>query len=178
MRVVAAVTAVSAILWSGLATAHGPSRQKVEEKIDIGAPPATVWGVVQDFGVMHTWCPKIVSETSQGGNEKGATRELKLPNGRSVKEELKSYDAAKMSYSYKILEVDVADFPVANYSSTIEVKEGAAGGSTVEWSGAFYRSFMTNNPPPEQNEEAAIKAVTGLYTECLAKLKTVAEAAK
>jgi carbon monoxide dehydrogenase subunit G len=175
MRVIVALTACSALLWSGLGAAHGPSRQKVEEKIDIGAPPAAVWDVIKDFGTMHTWCPKVASETSQGGNEKGATRELKLPNGRSIKEELKTYDAAKMSYSYKINEVDPADIPVANYSSTIEVKEGAAGGSTVEWSGAFYRSFMTNNPPPDQNEEAAIKAVTGLYTECLGKLKSVAE---
>jgi hypothetical protein len=176
MRVNHAIIGVSAILWSCLAAAHGPSRQKVEEKIDINAPPAAVWDVIKDFGTVQTWCPAFVGETSQGGNEKGASRELKLPNGRSVKEELKSYDAAKRTYSYKILEVDPADLPVANYSSTLEVKEGSAGGSTVEWSGAFYRSFMTNNPPPDQNEEAAIKAVTGVYTTCLGKLKSIAEA--
>lgn len=175
MKIIVALTAASGLLCSGLAAAHGPSRQKVEEKIDISAPPAAVWDVIKDFGTMHTWCPKVVSETSQGGNEKGATRELKLASGRSIKEELKSYDAEKRSYSYKITEVDPADMPVANYSSTIEIKDGASGGSTVEWSGAFYRSFMTNNPPPDQNEEAAIKAVTGLYTECLGKLKSVAE---
>ena len=175
MRSFIAVAVCSGMVWSGLALAHGPSRQKVEEKIDIGAAPAAVWDVIKDFGTMHTWCPRVVSETSQGGNEKGATRELMLPSGRSIKEELKSYDAAKMSYSYKITEVDPADMPVANYSSTIQVKDGAAGGATVEWSGAFYRSFMTNNPPPDQNEEAAIKAVTGLYTDCLGKLKSVAE---
>jgi hypothetical protein len=29
--------------------------------------------------------------------------------------------------------------------------------------GAFYRGFCNNNPPPAQNDEAAIAAVTGVY---------------
>lgn len=176
-RTVSVAVAVLAA-WSGMALAHGPSRQKVEESIDIGAPPATVWEVVKDFGTMHTWCPRIAGTSGQGGNEKGATRELKLANGHVIKEELKSYEADKMSFQYKITEVDPADFPVANYSSTFEVKAGDAGGSKVEWSGAFYRSFMTNNPPPEQNDAAAFAAVTTLYKECLASLKTLAESKK
>lgn len=178
MRTIVTLTASLFAVWSGVAAAHGPSRQKVEESIEINAPAETVWGVIKDFGTFSAWCPKAASETSLGGNEKGATRELKLPSGRSIKEELKSYDATKMSYSYKILEVDPADLPVANYSSTIGVEAIASGGAKVDWSGAFYRSFMTNNPPPEQNDEAAIKAVTTLYKDCLANLKTVAESKK
>jgi uncharacterized protein YndB with AHSA1/START domain len=179
MRTIVTVTASVLAVWSGLAAAHGPSRQKVEETIEIAAPPATVWDVVKDFGSLHTWCPRVTGTTAQGGNEKGATRELKLPNGRVIKEELKSYDADKMSFQYKITEVqEPADFPVANYSSTFEVTAGASGGSKVDWSGAFYRSFMTNNPPPEQNDAAALAAVTGIYKDCLANLKTVAEAKK
>ncbi len=170
------LTAAVFAAGTGAANAHGPSRQKVEESIEVSVPAETVWGMIKDFGTFSAWCPKAVGETSQGGNEKGATRDLKLASGRSIKEELKSYDAEKMSYSYKILEVDPADLPVANYSSTIGVKAGASGGSLVEWSGAFYRSFMTNNPPPEQNDEAAIAGVTALYKECLANLKKVAEA--
>lgn len=172
------LTAAAFAAVSGAVSAHGPSRQKVEESIEVNAPAETVWDVIKDFGTFSAWCPRAVSETSQGGNVKGATRELKLASGRSIKEELKSYDADKMSYSYKILEVDPADLPVANYSSTILVKASESGGSTVEWSGAFYRSFMTNNPPPEQNDEAAIAGVTAVYKECLGKLKTVAEAKK
>lgn len=178
MRTIVTLIATAWAVWSGTAAAHGPSRQKVEESIEINASAQTVWGVIKDFGTFSAWCPKAVGETSQGGNEKGATRELKLASGRSIKEELKSYDADKMSYSYKILEVDPADLPVANYSATIGVQSSASGGSTVAWSGAFYRSFMTNNPPPEQNDEAAINGVTTVYKECLASLKTVAEAKK
>lgn len=178
MKYFVTLTATAFMAASGVSNAHGPSRQKVEESVEINAPADTVWGVIKDFGSFSAWCPKAVSETSQGGNEKGATRELKLVSGRSIKEELKSHDPDKMSYSYKIIEVDPADLPVANYSSTIAVKAGASGGSTVEWSGAFYRSFMTNNPPPEQNDEAAINGVTAIYKECLANLKSVAEAKK
>ncbi len=178
MKYLIVLTATALAAASGVADAHGPSRQKVEESVEINAPADTVWGVIKNFGTFSAWCPRAVGETSEGGNEKGATRELKLASGRSIKEELKSYDADKMSYSYKIVEVDPADLPVANYSSTISVKASASGGSTVAWSGAFYRSFMTNNPPPEQNDEAAIAGVTAVYKECLAKLKTVAEAGK
>jgi len=178
MRTIVTVSTAALIAWAGVAAAHGPSRQKVEEAIEISASPQVVWDVVKDFGTMHTWCPKVVSETSQGGNEKGAVRELKLASGRVVKEELKNYDAEKMTYQHKILEVDPLDLPVANYSSTFEVKPSAAGGTTVEWSGAFYRSFMTNNPPPEQSDAAAVAAITGFYKECLANLKTVAETKK
>lgn len=79
-----------------------------------------------------------------------------------------------MSYLYKITEVDPKDLPVANYSSTLSVTAAGAG-SIVEWSGAFYRSFMNNNPPPEQNDEAALKAVTSVYKEGLANPKGPAE---
>jgi hypothetical protein len=68
--------------------------------------------------------------------------------------------------------VDVKVLPVTNYSSTITVSPSADGkGSLVEWVGAFYRGFPNNDPPPELNDEPAIKAVTGLYHDGLAGLK-------
>ncbi|MEW6038555.1 MAG: SRPBCC family protein [Pseudomonadota bacterium] len=161
------------VAWTGSAFAHGPTRQKVTETIEINAAPAVVWGIIKDFD-KGEWMPQVAATTGSGGNEKGATRDLKLKSGGIVKEELKSYDAEKMSYSYKITEVDPKDLPVANYSSTISVTASDAG-STVEWNGAFYRSFMNNNPPPEQNDEAALKAVTSVYKEGLANLKALAE---
>ena len=38
------------------ALAHGPSRQKVVEKIEIDAPPAKVWAIVGNFGDL-SWLP-------------------------------------------------------------------------------------------------------------------------
>ncbi|QXP91611.1 SRPBCC family protein [Methylococcus capsulatus] len=161
------------VVWTASAFAHGPTRQKVTETIEINAAPAVVWGIIKDFD-KGEWMPQVASTIGTGGNEKGARRELKLKSGGIIKEELKSYDAEKMSYSYKITEVDPKDLPVANYSSTISVTPAGAG-SVVEWNGAFYRSFMNNNPPPEENDEAALKAVTSVYKEGLANLKVLAE---
>ncbi len=73
--------------------------------------------------------------------------------------------------------VDVKVLPVNNYSSTIDVVPGADGKtSTVEWHGAFYRGYPNNDPPPDLNDEAAIKAVTGIYRAGLDALKKKIEA--
>ncbi|MBP1151963.1 SRPBCC family protein [Methylocaldum sp. RMAD-M] len=175
MKKLLSLVAVLSLLWAGFANAHGPSRQKVTETVDINATPDAVWALVGDWANPQKWLPPVESTTAQGGTEKGATRELKLKSGGVIKEELKSYDASKMTMQYKITEVDPKDLPVANYSSNIKVEPNPAGGSKVEWNGAFYRSFMNNNPPPGQSDEAALKAVTELYKEGLANLKAVAE---
>ena len=70
---------------------------------------------------------------------------------------------------------DVKVLPVKNYSSILSVK-GEGDKSTVEWRGAFYRGFMNNDPPPELNDEAAKKAVTGVYRTGLDALKQKLEA--
>ncbi|MDD2769760.1 MAG: SRPBCC family protein [Methylococcus sp.] len=161
------------VAWTGSAFAHGPTRQKVTETIEINAAPAVVWGIIKDFD-KGEWMPQVAGTTGTGGNEKGATRELKLKSGGVIKEELKTYDAEKMTYHYKITDVDPKVLPVANYSSSIAVTASGTG-STVEWNGAFYRSFMNNNPPPEENDEAAFKAVSSIYKDGLANLKSLAE---
>ena len=56
---------------------------------------------------------------------------------------------------------------------TVAANDG--GGAKVTWKGAFYRGYMNNDPPPELNDEAAVKAVTGLYRAGLENLKSVAE---
>ena len=80
-----------------------------------------------------------------------------------------------VQYKYEITDVDVKVLPVKNYSSSISVKDNG-GKSTVEWKGAFYRGYMNNDPPPELNDEAAIKAVTGVYRTGLDALKQKLEA--
>ncbi|QFY42796.1 SRPBCC family protein [Candidatus Methylospira mobilis] len=159
---------------AGVAHAHGPVRHKVVESIEINATPDAVWAIVGNFAKPEVWLPPVASTTETGGNEVGATRELTLKKGGVVKEELKKYEVDKKTLGYKITEVDPAVLPVATYTSTIMV-EAAGAGSKVEWNGAFYRSFMNNNPPPEQSDEAAIHAVTQMYKEGLANLKQVAE---
>lgn len=158
--------------------AHGPSRQKLTESIEIGAPPAKVWAAIADFHDM-SWLPGVAKTTGTGGNEPDvAKRQLTLDNGATIDESLYKYDAAEMSYSYRIDTVDVKVLPVNNYSATLIVLPAEGGKSKVEWRGAFYRGYPNNDPPPELNDEAAVKAVTAIYRKGLENLKKKVEAAK
>ncbi|MCA3581586.1 MAG: SRPBCC family protein, partial [Bradyrhizobium sp.] len=96
---------------------------------------------------------------------------LTLAPGVTIEEELSKYEPEMMSYSYRITAVDVKVLPVTNYSSTLEVSPAPGGKAKLEWSGAFYRGYPNNDPPPELNDEAAIKAVSGLYKAGLEALK-------
>src|SRR4029079_1123330 len=103
------------------------------------------------------------------------TRTLTLTSGGTIEEKLLQNDPAKKTYKYEITKVDPKVLPVNNYSSTLSVK-GEGDKSTVEWKGAFYRGFMNNDPPPELSDEAAVKAVKGVYRGGLDALKAKVEA--
>jgi carbon monoxide dehydrogenase subunit G len=173
IAVLAAVAVATTALTA--AWAHGPTRRKVQEHVEINAPPAKVWAVIGNFQDM-SWLGPVAKTEGEKGNEIGATRRLTLKTGATIEEELYKYDAEKMSYSYRITAVDVKVLPVTNYSSTITVSPSADGkGSQVEWAGAFYRGHPNNDPPPELNDEAAINAVTDLYHDGLDGLKKKVE---
>jgi carbon monoxide dehydrogenase subunit G len=164
--------AIAAALVVGIADAHGPTRQKVVERITINAPPAAVWAKIKDFSALKAWHPAIAESPADKGNEAGSVRQLKLKGGGELTETLESHDDAKMKYSYRAK--DGGALPVTNYTSTISVAaEGSQ--SVVEWRGAFYRGDPKNDPPPERNDDAAVKAITGVYTSGLANLKRLVE---
>jgi len=157
------------------ARAHGSSRQKVTEAIEIDAPAAAVWKAVGNFQDM-SWLPGVVKTEGEGGDiPDAAHRSVILQGGGVVKESLYKYDAEDMSYSYRIDEVDVKVLPVNNYSSTIAVLPEPGGKSKVEWRGAFYRGDPNDNPPPELNDETSIAAVQALYRKGLGNLKRQVE---
>ncbi|MGQ0656819.1 MAG: SRPBCC family protein [Chromatiales bacterium] len=160
-----------------LVYAHGPSRLKVEKEITVNAPAEKVWDLIKDFCAIDNWHPAVSKCEGNGGNEKGARRVLTLNDansGLTIDDEMTGYDAAKMMYRYRITRVDPAVLPVSTYASQIEVIPDG-GNSKVHWKGAFYRSFTQNNPPPEQSDEAATSAITGLYEAGLAEIKKLAE---
>jgi Polyketide cyclase / dehydrase and lipid transport len=164
----ALVTAVSAVVALP-ASAHGPTRQKVTSVIVIDAPADKVWSVIGNFHDM-SWHPAFKETQGEGGNAVGADRTLVLESGDTIKEKLTGYNADAKLYKYEITEVDVKVVPVTNYSSSIQVSE-ADGKSSVQWKGAFYRGYVNNDPPPELSDEAAVKAITGVYQSGLAALK-------
>lgn len=155
---------VSAALLPGLAAAHGPTRQKVTLTTEVAADPAEVWATIGDFQDM-SWHPAVHSSTGENDNAIDATRVLTLgaEGGPTISEVLYKFSDEKMSYSYRITDVDVQVLPVTNYSSHLTVKPRDGGGALVEWRGAFYRGYPNNDPPEDLNDAAAIAAVSGVY---------------
>jgi len=167
----AALAATSMLATVGVASAHGPTRQKVSETVVINAPPEKVWSVVSNFQD-GGWIPVVAKTEGTGGNAPGAKRTLTLKDGATVDEEVAKLEADKMTLMYRINQVDVKVLPVTNYSSWLIVTpEDGGAKSKVEWRGAFYRGYPNNDPPPELNDEAAVNAVTGLYKASLENLK-------
>ena len=152
---------------------HGPTRQKLKESITIKAKPDEVWNVIKDFGKINTWHPSISKVDSDGKNENGSIRTIYYSprNNTPIKQKLESYNAEKMMYKTSITEVDIKSFPVSTYTANISVKKNDDGTTTVLWKGAFYRAYVNNDPPPELNEAAAIKAVKEFFQAGLNNLK-------
>ena len=163
---------LATVAISFAALAHGPTRQKVTEQVEIKAAPAKVWDGIKDFNGLPTWHPAVASSTATDGSKAGSVRTLTLKSGGKIIEELESYDDATMTVKYRMKE---GVLPVTNYSSTLAVRAGAGGNAIVEWRGALYRGYPNNDPPPDQNDEAAVKAITGVYQSGLANLKVILE---
>jgi len=163
-----------ALLLPLAADAHGASRQKVEESIEIKADSDLVWKAVGDFQDM-SWLPDVAS-TKEGEKPVFAHRILTLKNGGEVAESLYKFDADNTSYSYRIDKVDPKVLPVTNYSATIIVQAIDNQTTKVEWRGAFYRGDPNETPAPELNDEASIAAVKALYKRGLENLKQKVEA--
>lgn len=171
MKRIVALAALA--LASTLAFGHGPTRQKVTETIAVKASPAAVWDKVKDFNGMPAWHPAVASSTATDGSKEGSVRTLSLKGGGQVVETLESYGDADRRFSYRAK--DGGALPVTNYTSTFTVKPANGGTTVIEWRGAFYRAYTNNDPPPGQDDEAAVKAITGVYQSGLANLKKILE---
>lgn len=177
-KVLAGCAAALAFLAPLGVEAHGPSRQKVVESVEINAPAAKVWARIGNFQDL-SWLPVVAKTEGEGGNTPDtAKRHITLKDGGTVDEELYKYSTDPMMYAYRIDKVDVKVLPVNDYSSQIYVTSEGDNKTKVEWHGAFYRGYMNNDPPPELSDEASAKAVTGLYRLGLDALKKELEASK
>jgi hypothetical protein len=121
---------------------------------------------------MPGWHPAVAESKASDGNNVGSRRTLTLKGGGEVVEEIEELDNNKMVLKYRMKE---GVLPVTNYASTLSVKAVEGGKSLVEWRGAFYRGYPNNDPPPDRNDEAAEKAITGVYKAGLENLKKVVE---
>jgi mxaD protein len=158
------------------AAAHGPTPQKVEEKIEIAAPPAAVWAIAKDFAKIADWHPLVAKSEGTGGNAAGGERSVTLKSGGVLRDGLDEFNDQAMSYSYRLAKENVDAFPVSFYSAELAVKPGASGGSAVEWVGRFYRADTGNFPAENKNDAAAIAAMKNFLAQGLTGLKAKAEA--
>lgn len=172
MRIAVFALALS-LEFATSALAHGPTRQKVIESVTINATPQKVWDAIKDVDALAKWHPAVAQSPATQGNEVGSVRTITLKDGGKIVETLEDYSAEKMTYKYRA--ADGGALPVTNYSSTLSVKPADGGKAIVEWRGAFYRAFPNNNPPPGQDDEAAVKAITGVYQSGLANLQKMVE---
>ena len=151
---------------------HGPTRQKIKESVTINAKPEVVWNVIKDFEKINNWHPSISKVESDG---KIRTIFYSPRNNTPITQKLESHSNEKMMYKTSIIEVDIKNFPVNTYTANISVKGNEDGTATVLWKAAFYRAYVNNDPPPELNEAAAIKAVTEFFQSGLNNLKSKLE---
>jgi hypothetical protein len=168
-------TLVFAVLGAAIAVpcdAHGPTRQKVVETVRIAAPASVVWARIRNFDALKDWHPAVEASPADKGNSEGSVRQVSLKGGGTLVEALERYDDAAMRYSYRAK--DGGALPVTNYTSTLSVS-GDGSSAVVEWRGAFYRGYPNNDPPPDRNDDAAVKAITAVYQSGLANLKKLAE---
>ena len=169
MRSVIMLAALATLATGGTALAHGPVRLKLELDQTLNATPDEVWAVIGKFDDM-SWHPAVASTEMTADSPDAVTPDkstrvlhLKADAGDpTITETLTKWQPQKRCYGYLIKEVDVKVVPVTNYAATLCVND-EAGKAKVVWKGGFYRGFPNNEPPADLNDDAAIKAVTGIY---------------
>lgn len=149
---------LACLLGAPAALSHGSDRLKVTETVVLAAEPGSVWAVVGDFHDLG-WDPAIVKAEGDGGNAVGSFRTLTLKTGGAITEQLVIYDAVKMTYSTFLPHNDPAVLPITNFSTILQVRPAASGGTEVVWRAAGFRGYPNDNPPPSLNDEVAVKAM-------------------
>lgn len=142
------------------AEAHGPSRLKTEQTVKLNATPDEVWAVIGKFDDM-SWYPGVTSVEATG-NEKGATRTLKMDDGTVIDEELLKLDPAKHALSVRYTADNLDAVKATNYASHITIKD-EGGKALLDWKGAFYRAYPNNDPPADLNDEASSASVMAAH---------------
>ena len=155
--------------------AHGPSRQKVVQKIELNSSPDEVWKVISDFTKFSF--NKDVINVSSSGKEIGSKRELTFSNKKKISHSLEKFDETKRKITWRIIETDNDILPVNSYSAMLMVteKKGVKNKSVLMYKAAFYRGFMGNDPPENLNDENSKKKVITFVKKNISGIKSIVE---
>jgi len=168
--------ALSCLVAAPFVRAHGPTPQKIDESIEIAAPPAAVWALVGDFARFAAWNPALANSSADKGNVAGSRRSLSLTRGGTLTEELDEYLDAERSMSYRSgRDLDPAVLAVGSYSVRLRVV-AAGSGSRVEWRARAYRADTGNDPAAGRDDATAVKALQDFIRPALAQAKKKFEA--
>ena len=160
------------LFFSESALGHGPSRQKVSEKIIINASPEKVWEIVSNFSDF-TWNTEVKSSKSND-NKIGSLRTLTLNNNQQITQSLEKLDPDKRKISWRVQQASDISLPVNSYQATLIIKD-KEGKTEITYKAGFYRGFMGNDPPEELNDENSKKKVKLFIESALKGLKSVSE---
>lgn len=122
---------------------------KINMKTDLNIAADEAWKLIGGFNALPDWHPEVEKSELE---EEGSMRRLSLAGGGTIVEKLERLDDNERVYSYIIID---SPLPVANYTSTICVKEDDAGKTTVEWSSEFEAKGAAENE--------AMDIIAGIY---------------
>ena len=167
--------AIAALLTlPALALAEAPKTLTVTKTIEIKADAAKVWATVKDFDSLNKWHPGFAKDVLVKGknNTRGAVRELTIKDGPSFTEQLLSFNDKAHNYTYRIID---SPLPITDYKSTLTVKPGKDGMTTIVWTGNFKRKNASDTPPEAESDAGVTKLIEGVYDGGLANVKKTLE---
>ena len=163
---------IAGLLLAAPAVAHGPTPQRIDESIEIAAPPEAVWRIVGDFANFAKWNPWLSASEADKGNSPGSTRTLtRAEGGGQLTEELDDYQADNMSLSYRGgRKIDPAVLPASSYSARLRV-EALGSGSKVSFQARAYRADTGNEAPKGRDDKAVVAAMKAYIGPALKELQ-------
>ncbi len=175
MRTSLLCVAVAALVAPLAASAHGPSRQMVDETVQVNAPAAKVWAIIADFCSISKWNPEVTACSAAPGNKPKTLRTLTMKDGLQITDQLYKYEPKDMEMRFFMVKNNPKWMPINTLGSILKVSADPKGGCSVEWKAGFYRSFPGPTPPPNMTDEAATKDVQKYFLAGLNHLKEMAE---
>ncbi len=131
---------------------------KVTVSTELDVPADELWRLVGQFNGLPDWHPAVEKSELE---EEGQIRKLSLAGGGTIVERLERIDDNERVYTYTI---EQGPLPVANYVSTIRVRQEPDGKrSVVEWSGEFQAAGAS--------ETDAMKVIQDVYQAGIDNLK-------
>lgn len=161
-------------LWivSSAAWSHGPTPQKLDERIEIKAPVDKVWELLRKFEKASEWHGGIKQSLGDGKQGEPRVRTLVLPNDEQLVEEMDFFSDQDHEYGYRLKQENIKALPVSSYSVKFQAIPGASSNSTVVTvKSRFYRGDTGNTPPESLNDAAAVKAMSDFFKTGLDSLR-------